>query len=252
MIQEDIVELFHTKEAERLWQGIAKVLRFYFRIEVTGHKNIPKTGPVIIIPNHSGVTGFDQVMLAHMIRVKTKRKSFTMAHRAYFDLPPFKGKISESFGLRKASIESGHNILKQNKILVLFPEGECGNFKASLKAYHLQKFHTGFLRLAVMNQVPIIPCTITGAEESTINLGNINLNKYFKNIRIPIPLNLIPLPSKWRIRFWDSIDPSRYSPDVADDNKEMLDTAKVIRRLMQIYLHQELKKRKYIYFPMFR
>ncbi len=248
-MKEDIVELLHTREMEWVWKQVARVLKIYFRVQTTGVKNIPKSGPVIIAPNHSGVAGFDQVVLAHVLRTKTKRPPVTLAHRAYFDFSPMRGRLSESFGLRKASLETGHNCLKQNKLLVLFPEGERGNFKSSTKAYHLQKFRTGFLRLAIMNKAPIVPCTIVGAEESHLNLGNIDLSRFMKDIRIPIPLNLIPLPAKWKIRFWDPIDPSRYPLELANQKNEIEKSARMIRRLMQIYLHQELKRRKYVYFP---
>ena len=83
-----------------------------------------------------------------------------------------------------------------------------------------------------MNKAPIVPCTIVGAEESHLNLGNIDLSRFMKDIRIPIPLNLIPLPAKWKIRFWDPIDPSRYPLELANQKNEIEnfgDTVRIIK-----------------------
>jgi 1-acyl-sn-glycerol-3-phosphate acyltransferase len=55
--------------------------------------------------------------------------------------------------------------------------------------------------MALRSGAPVIPCTIVGAEESHWNLGSVKLPLMKGGLRVPLPLNLFPLPAKWRIRF---------------------------------------------------
>ena len=63
-------------------------------------------------------------------------------------------------------------------MIILFPEGEKGNFKPSRKSYELQEFKRGFVRMALETQSPIIPTLVIGAEETHINLSQLKLPKY--------------------------------------------------------------------------
>ncbi len=243
----DLVELVKNdrfRKASRVWM---KLLRVYFRLEVEGIENIPKKGKAIISPNHSGYSGFDAVLLGHVVLKYRRRIPRILAHRAFFDLSSRVREVSESFGLRKASIGGGAEILKKNRLIVLFPEGESGNFKSSRKAYLLKPFHTGFVRMALESEAPIIPCVIIGAEETHLNLGNINLSKVIKGLRIPLPLNVLPLPAKWRIVFLKPI-PIQDLVRNPDSEKQIAAAARKIQTITQKAVRQELKRRPYVYF----
>lgn len=243
-----LIEIHHKgplKSFARLW---LLLLENYFRIEVEGLENIPKKGGALITPNHSGFAGADATLLAFLIKRKTRRQPRLMAHRAFFDFSDTLKDLSQSFGLRKAGFQEGVSILKENHLMVLFPEGEAGNFKASYKRYRLEKFHTGFIRMALTADVPIVPCAVVGSEESFFNLGSIDLSKWFKNIRIPIPLNLIPLPAKWKIVFYPPVYPGEIGTKSILRDKEILeDAAQYFQKNLQSELKKLSKNRKYIY-----
>ena len=63
---------------------ILEVMTKYFRLEVIGVENIPKKGPALITPNHSGFTGFDAVLLSHHIHQKTQRVPRVLTHALWF------------------------------------------------------------------------------------------------------------------------------------------------------------------------
>ena len=244
----DLVELVNhgqTKTMGRLWLYL---LRFYFRIEVEGVENIPLKGGALILPNHSGFSGVDAVLLTFIIKRETRRRARLMAHRAFFDFSKTLKQLAESFGLKKAGIENGIDMLKKDRLLILFPEGESGNFKSSLKRYHLETFHTGFLRMAIPAAAPIIPCVVIGAEETSLNLGNINLSKFLRGLRIPLPLNFVPLPAKWTIKFLAPIDTSKYSKKILKDRVMAEREAAKIQKMLQGEIQKALKSRKYVYF----
>ncbi|OFZ19196.1 MAG: hypothetical protein A2X94_11270 [Bdellovibrionales bacterium GWB1_55_8] len=242
-----VVELVSNNRLKTIRRVWLQLLRLYFRMEVEGIEHLPETGRALIAPNHSGFAGFDAVLLAHVIKRETRRRPRLLAHRAFFDFSSRLAEISEHFGLRKASVDGGAKMLEAGRLVILFPEGETGNFKPSTRAYQLQKFHTGFLRMAIEAGAPIVPCIIIGAEETHLNLGNINLSKLFKGLRIPIPVNFLPLPAKWKIVFLPPITSEKLPRTLLGDDVKLAAQAQLIRRRMQRELNVQLKKRPYVY-----
>jgi 1-acyl-sn-glycerol-3-phosphate acyltransferase len=233
------------------------LLRTYFRIEVEGLEHLPRRGGALIAPNHSGFLGADAVLLAFVIKRETKRRARLLAHRAYFDYSKALEKVATQFGLRRAGAENGLSILQAGHLLVLFPEGEAGNFKSSLKRYRLQPFHTGFIRMAILSRVPIVPTVILGAEESNFALGNINLSGFVKGLRIPLPVNLFPLPAKWHIvllpKVWPEellareIAAGRTLESLAADKRVLKRVARRVQLQMQREIRDQVARRPYIY-----
>ncbi len=227
-------------------QLFAEMMSRYFRIKIEGSENIPQVGAAIISPNHSGYSGFDALLLGHHVHKSTKRMPRVLTHKLWFKSKTT-AKIMKRMGYIEATKKNGLKTLDKKQLLVLFPEGEYGNFKPSLKAYHLQTFKKGFVRMAIAKQCPIIPTLILGAEETHINLARLKLSKYLKGIVIPVPLNIIPLPAKWHIIFMEPIS-LPYSPDQADDLELVEELCSEIREKMQARLSLEVSRRKNLYF----
>ena len=59
---------------------------------------------------------------------------------------------------------------------------------------------------------------------------------------IPLPLNVLPLPAKWRIRFLGPII-LPYKPSSVDDAELVHDIAQDIQEKMQAAIENELTKR---------
>ncbi len=224
----------------------AEIMTKYFRMTVEGVEHLPRRGPAIIIPNHSGYSGLDAFLLGHHIKKATKRKPRILTHKLWFAHPSI-GLPMKKLGFIEATKKNGIKSLEKNKLVVLFPEGENGNFKPSNKAYHLQEFKRGFIRMAITKQCPIIPTLILGAEETHINLAKLKLTKYLPGTVVPLPLNIIPLPARWHIIFMEPIY-LPYSEKQLQDRELINDLATDIREKMQTRLSQEVNKRKNLYF----
>lgn len=222
-----------------------EIIRKYFRVESEGFENIPKKGGAIVYCNHSGYAGFDAVLLAHEVKKKSKRNLRPVAHKLWFMGEHIKV-VSQKMGLIEASYESCLKQLKKGRILLLFPEGENGNFKPSHRRYHLQKFKRGFVRLAIEANVPLVPAHIIGAEETHINLSQLKITKKLLGIIAPIPLNIIPLPAKWKIK----IHPSENlisSTDALDDQVKINDLSSQHRRMLQRKIIADLRQREFVF-----
>lgn len=217
----------------------------YLRVKTEGTEKIPKEGPVIIIGNHSGFMGFDALMLGHQIYLKTKRIPRIIAHKLWFFVPEI-SVHAHKLGLVPATIDNGLKLLQKEQVLVLFPEGEEGNFKPTRYRYRLRRFRRGFVRLALQTGAPIVPAIVIGAEETNITLSQIRWAKQLVGIIIPIPLNVIPLPVKWSIKFLDPIYLDK-NPEKADDLAYVTKVSRQIRINLQKEMHKQLKKRDRIF-----
>lgn len=225
--------------------SFVEALKTYFRLTTVGIENIPKEGPALIIPNHSGFAGLDAIILSHEIAKRTGRTPNVMTHFFWF-LSPATGIPIKKLGFVPATHENGAKLLKENHLITLFPEGENGNFKPSNRKYQLQEFKRGFVRLALQCQSPIIPTLIIGAEESQVNLTQFQIPFFIKKLLLPLPLNLIPLPSRWKLVFLPPIH-LPYQPIAATNNDLVHEITFDIQEKMQIALTNEVQSRKSIY-----
>lgn len=220
---------------------LLEIMRKYFRLEVEGVENIPRRGAVVLAPNHSGYSGFDAILLGHIVQQEAKRVPRVLTHHFWF-LTETTAIPANKMGFTEATYENGVNALKKGNAIVLFPEGEQGNFKPTSERYQLQEFKRGFVRMALEAQCPIVPVVVLGAEETHINLKKLKFTKFLKGTVIPLPLNVIPLPAKWRIRFLEPIA-LPYKPEAVNDSDLMNEIAQDIQEKMQTAIEEELQKR---------
>lgn len=220
---------------------LMEIMRKYFRVEVEGIENIPKRGAGIIAPNHSGFSGFDALLIAHIINKDAQRIPRVLTHHFWF-LNKTTAIPAQKLGFTEATLENGISALKKNQLVVIFPEGESGNFKPSSQMYQLQEFKRGFVRMALTTQAPIIPTLVIGAEETNINLSQLKFTKFLKGVVLPLPLNIIPLPVKWKIKFLPPIY-LPYNRSALDDQELVHEIAEEIHEKMQDHLREEILKR---------
>lgn len=220
---------------------LLEIMRKYFRLEVEGLDYVPKKGSAIIAPNHSGYMGFDALLLSHLLYKDHRRIARVLAHHFWF-LTKTTAIPAQKMGFTEASFENGIAELKKNNLIIIFPEGESGNFKPTSKMYQLQEFKRGFIRMALTTQSPIVPALVIGAEESNINLSQLKFTKFLRGAVLPLPLNVIPLPVKWKIKFLPAIH-LPYKPSAADDRELVMEIAADIQEQMQDALSEEILKR---------
>lgn len=247
--EEIINQMMHADRETLLYKLLPhfflELMKTYFRVQVEGRENLPRRGRALITPNHSGVSGFDAMVLQHEITRGSGRHPRILTHHLWF-LNKTTALPANKLGFIEATTENGMKALRKNQLVVLFPEGEYGNFKPSSEAYQLQEFKRGFVRMAVETNAPIIPTLVIGAEETHVNLSRLKLTKFLRGVVLPLPLNLIPLPSKWKIIFMEPIQ-LPYGPEAANDRELMRELADELQEKMQARLNEELKKRDSVF-----
>jgi hypothetical protein len=104
--------------------------------------------------------------------------------------------------------------------------------------------------------VPIIPCSIVGAEETYPMIGNSRtLARVLGLPYFPItptwpllgPLGAIPLPSKWFIEFGEPIDTGMLDPDGAEDPMLVFNLTDQVRETIQQTLYRLLLTRHSVF-----
>ena len=226
----------------------------WFRTEVRGIENIPAVGGALIVSNHSGTFPIDGLMthLAVHDTHPTHRHIRMLGADLVFHTP-FISELARKGGTTLACSEDAERLLRSGELVAVFPEGYKGLGKPFSERYKLQRFgRGGFVAAALRSGVPIVPCSIVGAEEAYPMLGNIEpLARLLGVPYVPItptfpwlgPLGLVPLPSKWIITFGEPVPTDGYEPEAADDPMLVFDLTDQVRETIQHTLYALLLDR---------
>jgi 1-acyl-sn-glycerol-3-phosphate acyltransferase len=245
---------FDPDLTENVFQPVLRQLyRNWFRTKVLGVDNIPADGGALIVGNHSGTVALDALMLCLAVHDETPghRHLRLLAADLVFRMPGV-SELARKSGATLACNPDVDRLLHEGQLVGVFPEGYKGVGKHYADRYKLQRFgRAGFVSVALRNKKPIIPAAIVGAEEIYPKLGNIKpLARLIGAPYFPItptfpwlgPIGLVPLPSKWVIRFGEPIDTTPWA-DQADDPAVVFNLADQVRETIQGMLHEMLKDR---------
>ncbi|MBU8907224.1 lysophospholipid acyltransferase family protein [Desertibacillus haloalkaliphilus] len=129
----------------------------FYRIEVIGADNLPKDGGILLCSNH--INNLDPPLVGAC----APRRVHFMAKAELFNVPLLKhalprvGAFPVKRGMSdKQALRSGLSILKENKVLGLFPEGTRS------KNGELGKGLAGAGFFALRTDAYIVPCAIIG------------------------------------------------------------------------------------------
>ncbi|MFF5159961.1 lysophospholipid acyltransferase family protein [Streptomyces sp. NPDC000348] len=231
----------------------------YFRVEVKGIENIPSEGGALIVANHSGTVPVDGLMMQVAVHDHhpAGRHLRLLAADLVFMLPVV-NELARKLGHTLACTEDAERLLAQGELMGVMPEGFKGIGKPFGERYKLQRFgRGGFVSTALRQGVPIIPCSIVGAEEIYPMIGNAKtLARVLGFPYFPLtptfpwlgPLGAIPLPTKWTIQFGEPIPTDGYPPEAADDPMLMFNLTDQVREEIQHTLYKLLVQRRSVFF----
>lgn len=231
----------------------------YFRVEVKGIENIPSDGGALIVSNHSGTLPLDGLMLQVAVHDNhpAQRHLRLLAADLVFMLPVV-NELARKAGHTLACAEDAERLLRQGEVVGVMPEGFKGIGKPFGERYKLQRFgRGGFVSTALRAGVPIVPCSIVGAEEIYPMIGNSKTLARLLGIPyFPItptfpwlgPLGAVPLPTKWTIQFGEPIATDGYPVEAAEDPMLMFNLTDQVREQIQHTLYKLLVQRRSVFF----
>jgi 1-acyl-sn-glycerol-3-phosphate acyltransferase len=199
----------------------------YFRAEVRGLHRVPEEGGVLLVGNHSGgnLTPDSLVFsLAFNTYFGVERGFYQLAHNLVLSLPGLGW--MRKHGTIAAGHENAHAALAGGNALLVYPGGDYEVHRPSWESAKVDfGGRKGFIRLALDEDVPIVPVVSIGGQETALFLSRgewlaqlLQLDKMFRLKVLPInigpPWGLIvgdmigriPLPAKITIEVLKPID----------------------------------------------
>ncbi|HTX31164.1 MAG TPA: lysophospholipid acyltransferase family protein [Solirubrobacteraceae bacterium] len=199
----------------------------WYRGEVRGLGNIPDSGPVLLVGNHSGGNMTPDTVLftlAFSTFFGVERRFYQLAHNLVLAMPwlaPLR-----KFGTVAASPENASEALESGAALLVYPGGDYEVHRPSWLGNKVDfGGRKGFIRLALDNDVPIVPVVSAGGQETALFLTRgeglahaLWLDRLFRlkvlpiSIALPWGLNVgdmlghLPLPAKITVEALPAID----------------------------------------------
>lgn len=229
----------------RFFKPLRQLIKMnYFRLRIRGANHIPSEGQIIFVANHSGWIALDALflMLAVNDTAGPEYLPYIIVHDMLIKVPVTYHFLKD-LGLIPADwLHYGREPLPPElNPIAIFPEGADGNSKPFWKAYHMQNWKSGFVRLAIQRKAKVVPVTIIGGEESVPVAATIDTFKPLLGSVMPLPVSLTPLPSRWKIQFLEPLDFSIYDPAIIHDTERCAAIARNVHDLVQSRLKRSAK-----------
>ncbi|MGH7322303.1 MAG: 1-acyl-sn-glycerol-3-phosphate acyltransferase, partial [Candidatus Rokuibacteriota bacterium] len=139
-------------------------------------------------------------------------------------------------------------LFERGECVLVFPEGARGFIKPYRKAYQLQRFGLGFMRLALQYGVPILPVGVVGSAEQSPGIADVKwLGRLIGAPGFPLTitmpwlglLGMVPLPVKFHINIGPMMRfEGAFDAEDADIQPKVDSVKAEIQRLIQVGLSQ--------------
>ncbi len=184
------------RELAKLFTLIGWFYRRYFEAQVFGSDNVPARGRGMLVGNHSGGVALDAVMIiaSAFFDLEPPRLAQGMAEK-FIQRIPFLSQFTSRIGQFTGLPEHCIRLLEDERLLLVFPEGARGTAKLYRERDSLVGFGTGFVRLALQTDTPIIPMAFVGGGEAIPTVMNLHgVGKLLGLPYLPVTPYLAPIP----------------------------------------------------------
>lgn len=208
----------------------------WFDPEVTGFEHLPDDGRMLIVGNHSGGL-FMPDYWAFISEWVRQRGAEAPLHSLGLDLIfsiPGAGAMSRRLGSVPARPRVADELLEAGGAVLVYPGGDEEDYRPWADRHKVDlRHHEGFVRLALRQQVPVVPLVSHGAHDSLIvifrgdelahRLGLDRLRVHVMPLVVGpfgpalFPAAGPPFPTKVVSRICEPIDWTHYGPEAADD-----------------------------------
>ena len=149
-------------DASRMWKfcfvALTALRPLFCALKIEGAENVPRQGGAVLACNHPG--GMDSFVLG----MASPRQVFYMAKRELFNIHPVVSFLLHRIGAfpinrgahDTAAIQYSVDLLKQGRVLGMFPEGTRNRGKP------MRRGKSGAVRIAIDAGVPVVPVAVQG------------------------------------------------------------------------------------------
>ena len=210
---------------DRIHDGIAPVINVS-RPYVSGLENLPGNGRFLLVGNHTQFVGGEVLLIPHFVRRAIGTRVRPLADRRFGEQQGLGRDLMTAYGGVVGAPETARELMRHNETILVFPGGgrEIAKFKG--EEYRLNwNGRSGFARIAVENDYPIVPVGLVGGDDvykSLVTrdsvLGRLSQTVSAKltgrgDMAMPlmrgIGPTLIPRPQRMYLRFGQPIDTTK-------------------------------------------
>ncbi|MGA9525283.1 MAG: lysophospholipid acyltransferase family protein [Myxococcaceae bacterium] len=193
---------------------VARAASAWHRARLEGLEYLPP-GPALLIGNH-GLFGLETLVFFYLLHRHTGRVPVGMTDRRVFGKTPMRQVLFKVGGV-PGTRENGVAALRAGRWVVCYPGGAHEVFKSPESRYRLAWDRaSGFAKLAIEANVPVVPFAGLGVDDTFVNLGHAPLTKaLLGRYAAPVAFGVGPLPLPVQLRFCFSspITPARARRD---------------------------------------
>jgi len=224
---ENPLEAWDAEHIRRTLPWLRAVNAAYFRPDVRGLENIPPGGPALLVGNHSGglVIADTFVFSAAFYEYFGPDRRFHQLAHDVAAKSPVLGLIRR-YGVVPASHDNARAAFQLGAPVLVYPGGDYETFRPSWHSDQIEfGGRRGFVRLALEENVPVVPVVAIGGQETALFLTRgqraaklVGLDRFARikvlpvSIGPPLGINLLdlpgrlPLPAKITIQVLPPID----------------------------------------------
>lgn len=251
-----------------LWSWL---YHYYFRVQTSGWENIPVTQKVLFVGSHNGGFGApDMFMMMYdwFRKFGVEQPVYGLMHRKVWQVSPSIGHLAALCGAIEAHPKMASAALQSGASVLVYPGGVQDVFRPyNLRHKICFAGRQGFIKLALRENVPIVPAISCGAHDTLIVLAD--CYKFLQHLHslgmpwllgidpevFPIylgwpwglafgPLPNIPFPVPIHTRVCPPIVFERYGREAASDHKYVQACYEMVHTQMQRELDELVEKVK--------
>jgi len=244
---------FHADTFRRTALPAALLYRHYFRVENHDIDRVP-AGGVLLACNHAGQLPFDGTMLTISMLLAAEPPRIVRPMAEYWvSRLPFVSTLAARTGSMVGTRENCIKMLEAGECVMVFPEGVRGMNKVYSQRYVLQRFGLGFLRLALLTGMPVVPVALIGSEEQQPGIANFQaLARWLGMPALPVtatfpwlgPIGLMPLPVKYHFYFGE---PLFFEGDPSEEDVVIQEHVDVVRASIEAMFERGLRERRGVF-----
>jgi 1-acyl-sn-glycerol-3-phosphate acyltransferase len=238
----------------------------YFQVESDGWEHIPDNGAALVVGSHNGGLAAPDMMMTiyeWFCRFGMERPAYGLMHPHVWKAYPPLAQTAAKLGSIRADPRMAIPALQRGACVLVYPGGGKEVFRPYWERDQVKFYgHQGFIKLALRENVPIIPIVSWGAHETLFVLADIYepMKAFLETFNLPWLFNLdpevfpiylglpwcisfgpllnFPLPAKIHLRVCPPIIFERYGRDAAKDSGYVQQCYNIVLQQMQGHLNQ--------------
>lgn len=162
---------------DKLMPFLAWIYQYYFRVQTDGWEHIPKTGKVLLIGSHNGgLAAPDAIMMSYdwFRQFGSERQTYAVMDSKIWQFFPSLARLGTQIGTIRTYPKLAMAALRRDAAVLIYPGGAQDVFRPYCLRNRIHfTNHKAFVKLALQEEVAIIPFISYGAHSTLIVLADL-------------------------------------------------------------------------------